>query len=110
MNNNEKNTADDKISFVAEINDEINSKYGLLNAISVALNFPSYFGFNWDSLDECLNDLSWIKEKRIIIKHKYAPKMSEQEMKKYTEILQDCSKSWKGSEIHEIYFEFTEKT
>ncbi len=33
--------------------------------IAKALNFPDYFHPNFDSLDECLNDLSWIKEKEI---------------------------------------------
>lgn len=33
--------------------------------ISKALNFPDYFTHNFDSLDECMNDLSWISEKDI---------------------------------------------
>ncbi len=33
--------------------------------IAMALNFPPYFRHNFDSLDECLNDLSWIGEKEI---------------------------------------------
>ncbi|HRH58362.1 MAG TPA: barstar family protein [Chitinophagales bacterium] len=28
--------------------------------IAKALNFPDYFTHNFDSLDECMNDLSWI--------------------------------------------------
>ena len=31
------------------------------------MEFPDYFGFNLDSLDELLNDLSWIKEDKIVI-------------------------------------------
>lgn len=33
--------------------------------IAKALNFPDYFHPNFDSLDECLNDLSWISEREI---------------------------------------------
>ncbi|HQV78943.1 MAG: barstar family protein [Chitinophagales bacterium] len=33
--------------------------------IAKALNFPDYFVPNFDSLDECINDLSWIEENEI---------------------------------------------
>lgn len=30
------------------------------NEIGAALQFPYYFGENWDGFDECITDLSWI--------------------------------------------------
>lgn len=34
-------------------------KAALLGALSSVLAFPSWFGGNWDALEDCLTDLSW---------------------------------------------------
>jgi len=33
----------------------------LLRGIAAALDFPDWFGGNWDALEDCLSDLSWRK-------------------------------------------------
>lgn len=40
--------------------ERIVDKRSFLQAFADALAFPRYFGRNWDALDECLTDLSWL--------------------------------------------------
>lgn len=51
----------------------IGSKEELLKFLSTALHFPAYFGRNWDALEECLSDLSWIPEEQVVIQHQDVP-------------------------------------
>jgi RNAse (barnase) inhibitor barstar len=37
----------------------VSTKEGFLEIASQALQFPDYFGMNWDAFEECLTDLSW---------------------------------------------------
>lgn len=40
---------------------------GFYEEMAEALEFPEYFGFNLDSLDELLNDLSWLEDEKIVV-------------------------------------------
>jgi len=40
---------------------------GMHNEISAALQFPWYYGENWDALEECINDLEWLPAKAYIL-------------------------------------------
>lgn len=38
----------------------IASREALLDACATALEFPGWYGRNWDALADCLRDLSWL--------------------------------------------------
>jgi hypothetical protein len=46
---------------------KIQTLRGFYEEMAEALEFPEYFGFNLESLDELLNDLSWLEDERIAI-------------------------------------------
>ena len=46
---------------------KMNSKELLLQEFGAALQFPYYFGENWDGFNECLADLSWLDPSVVIL-------------------------------------------
>jgi hypothetical protein len=38
---------------------EVVDKTSFLRQVAEAMDFPPYFGQNWDALDECITDLEW---------------------------------------------------
>nr|WP_243639178.1 barstar family protein [Micromonospora sp. MW-13] len=46
---------------------------GVFEQFSDALRFPSYFGWNWPALSECLSDLHWLPARRYLIIIENAP-------------------------------------
>lgn len=94
--------------FVAVIPKEITEPELLLLVLYEKLKFPSYFGFNWNALDECLRDFHWNDKYRIVIVHEELPRLQDKDLKIYLEVLRDCANDWKPQEEHKlvIYFPF----
>ena len=46
-------------------------KRDLLDRFAAALRFPSWFGYNWDAMHDCLTDLSWLPASayRVVLSH-----------------------------------------
>jgi RNAse (barnase) inhibitor barstar len=101
----------DSSSFLAHISG-IKSKNDLLEKIYNNLNFPDYFGFNWDALYECLRDFSWIKEKKIVLVHDDFPGLTKEILHVYLDILAHSVMNWQeGNEnILEIIFPKTSES
>lgn len=80
---------------VAEIPAGLSSKQELLATIASALRFPSYFGHNWDALDECLTDLSWLPAGDVLVIHRDLPlAMDSEACSIYLSILWDSAQRW----------------
>lgn len=39
---------------------DIKTDKDLFAVVATAMQFPDYFGNNWDALDECLGDMDWL--------------------------------------------------
>lgn len=61
-------------ALVVRIPAKARGKEKLLGVLAAKLRFPSYFGHNWDALEECLRDLSWLADQpRVVIVHEAFP-------------------------------------
>ncbi|MDH4185649.1 MAG: barstar family protein [Nitrospira sp.] len=70
---------------------------GLLTEFARALDFPDYFGHNWDALEECLADLEWLPAKGYVVLITDAIQVlpdDEDEYETFLEILSDAGEAW----------------
>lgn len=87
----------------------IEDKKTLFEVFAHGLTLLSYFGNNWDALDDCLMDLNFISEKTIIIFHEDIPfKNNEKESRIYLETLFDAVRHWWEYPDHKFYVYFPE--
>ncbi len=93
--------------YVVEIPSSISDREQLFQVIAEELQFPNYFGYNWDALDELLRDFSWIKQRRIVMVHHDLPlRLKAKDLKSYVEILITAIKDWKQGEEHQLIVVF----
>jgi RNAse (barnase) inhibitor barstar len=93
---------------IVQIPAGISIKMELLATLAGGLEFPGYFGWNWDALDECLRDLSWIESPRqIVLVHNDIPLQADSEDRAiYLAILRDAVQSWGPGQPHELIVVF----
>src|SRR5207245_7943051 len=100
----EAGRARDSRSLVLEIPKHVNSKDELLSFLAINLSFPGYFGMNWDALDECLSDLSWLNVDRVVLWHSDVPfSPGSGERKSYLELLNSLCKEELRRKIEVIF-------
>ncbi len=92
--------------FVARVPPGLTTKKDLFNVLEGALRLPAYFGKNWDALDECLGDLSWIHNRRVVLIHDDVPALDSNELQSYLCVLLRNVSDWKNAESHELVVVF----
>lgn len=94
-------------SKIVVIKEDIQNKRELFDLYSTQLNFPEYFGKNWDALYDCMIDLSWINEDIIIIIHNDIPLENNTfEKNKYIQLLIDVLSFWDNKNNHLLKIAF----
>jgi hypothetical protein len=73
------------------------STEGLFAEVAEALEFPDYFGHNWDALEECLADLEWLAGKGYVLLFTEAEFIlhdDEDDFATFLEVLSDAGEAW----------------
>ena len=84
------------------INPDVSSKKELLEELYHKLQLPNYFGYSWDALLDCLTDLHWINDKKIILIHAVIPHIDKNDLESYLEVLNEAAEDWKKDEEHSL--------
>jgi hypothetical protein len=80
----------------------VNEKAGFLNEAAKVLQFPSYFGFNWDAFEDCLTDLSWFETKGYVLLIQNLEQFQQNapaDAATTQKILEDAADYWKQHKI-----------
>jgi hypothetical protein len=80
--------------FVAVFPRGVVGEAAVIAALAEALRFPDYFGFNWNAVDECIADLSWIAERDVVLHHDDVPALPDDALAHYIDVLHRAELSW----------------
>jgi len=73
------------------------SAAGLFAEVAEALEFPDYFGHNWDALEECLADFEWLPAKGYVLCYTNAESIlpdDEEDFATFLEVMSDAGEAW----------------
>ena len=80
----------------------LGTKSELLAALAGALSLPDYFGANWDALADCLTDLGWVPQRRLLVIHGDLPLRRTADRAAYLEVLGEAVQSWANAPDHSL--------
>lgn len=83
-------------ALVADVPAGITTTEVLFDELAQRLQFPDYFGANWDALWECIRDLSWLPAGPVVLRHSDVPLADDvPSLRRYVSLLADASqKRW----------------
>ncbi len=75
---------------------EIDISGGVFDAFARSLEFPDWFGRNWDALEDCLSDLSWRKADGHVLLITHFDAVARDELGVLREVLAASAEFWAG--------------
>lgn len=72
------------------------TKSVLLQRLAEVLEFPPWFGGNWDALEDCLKDLSWLGAPGWLIVLEGSESLAHGDLRELTDVLAESARYWIG--------------
>jgi len=69
-------------------------KAALLERVAQALEFPSWFGGNWDALEDCLTDLAWTNAEGHVLLIERAAAVPADDLGVFADVLAAAAAHW----------------
>jgi hypothetical protein len=65
---------------------------------AAALQFPYYFGENWDAFNDCMNDLAWLRADAVVVCVTDANRLLESsptdQLERFVDVMSNAATSW----------------
>ncbi len=78
--------------------EDVKNKTQFLAVAAETFKFPEYFGHNWDSFEECINDMSWHDAKGFVILFEQFEQLADSspgDFETALGIFRDAAQTWK---------------
>ncbi len=80
---------------------DVKNKADFFQASAKTMNFPDYFGENWDAFSDFINDLSWLSADRYIFLYTQPDNFANSDPSEWSialDIFQEAVESWRETE------------
>ncbi len=94
---------------VAEIPSGLTDEQALFEVYYEQLDFPGWFGFNWDALSDLLRSLSWLEPCTVVVRHRDLPQLPADDLRIYLDVLDYCVENWSPNEPYALRVRFPER-
>jgi hypothetical protein len=74
----------------------VRDKGELLSRMASSLQFPDWFGANWDALEDCLTDLSWLDADGHVLLIEDMTGLPVDDFGVLRDVLSSCARYWAG--------------
>lgn len=79
----------------------VTSKAKFIQAAAEAMNFPEYFGDNWDAFSDCINDLSWLSADGYILLYTQPDNFAKKDPQEWLialDVFQEAVEYWRETD------------